>query len=175
MVINAWCGKLLCIVIDSSYHRDLLCWCYHARFGRKNPLLITVIDEVFSLVKISGKLYKSCMCLILSQSRRCLYIALSLSVSACSCVQILLLDSTLTLTALYLGDHKISWVRALIDRILRICTPNKIKTELKLIRKFLSWNGFPKHVANLLIDRFTTNAQKRASDHNANDTSHNNQ
>ena len=38
--------------------------------------------------------------------------------------------------------HKISWVRALIDRIHRICTPNKIKTELKLIRKFLSWNGF---------------------------------
>ena len=38
--------------------------------------------------------------------------------------------------------HKISWVRALIDRVHRICTPNKIKTELKLIRKFLSWNGF---------------------------------
>ena len=71
--------------------------------------------------------------------------------------------------------HKISWVRALIDRIHRICTPNKIKTELKLIRKFLLWNGFPKRVANLLIDRFTTNAQKRASDHLANDTSHNNQ
>ena len=70
--------------------------------------------------------------------------------------------------------HKISWVRALIDRIHRICTPNKIKTELKLIRKFLSWNGFPKRVVNLLIDRFTTDAQKRASDHNANDTSHNN-
>ena len=52
----------------------------------KNSLLITVVGEMFSLVKISGKLYKSCMCLILSQSRRCLYIALSLSVRACSCV-----------------------------------------------------------------------------------------
>ena len=41
---------------------------------------------MFSLVKISGKLYKSCLCLILSQSRRCLYIALCLSVSACCCV-----------------------------------------------------------------------------------------
>ena len=49
----------------------------------KNSLLITVVDEMFSLVKISGKLHKSCMCLILSQSRRCLYTALSLSVSAC--------------------------------------------------------------------------------------------
>ena len=71
--------------------------------------------------------------------------------------------------------HKISWVRALIDRVNRICTPNKIKTEVKLIRKFLSWNGFPKRVANLLIHRFTTNAQNRASVHPANDTSHNNQ
>ena len=71
--------------------------------------------------------------------------------------------------------HKISWVRALIDRVHRICTPNKIKTELKLIRKFLSWNGFPKRIANLLIDRFTSNAQNRAPDHITNDTSHNNQ
>ena len=71
--------------------------------------------------------------------------------------------------------HKISWVRALIDRVHRICTPNKIKTELKLIRKFLSWNGFPKRIANLLIDRFATNAQNRAPDHITNDTSHNNQ
>ena len=53
----------------------------------RNSLLITVEGEMFSLVKISGKLYKSCMCLILSQSCRCLYIALSLSVSACSCVR----------------------------------------------------------------------------------------
>ena len=47
--------------------------------------------------------------------------------------------------------------------------------ERKLIRKFLSWNGFPKRIANLLIDRFTTNAQNRAPDHITNDTSHNNQ
>ena len=32
---------------------------------------------MFALVKISGKLYKPCMCLILSQSHRCLYIVLS--------------------------------------------------------------------------------------------------
>ena len=70
MVLNAWYGKLLYIAIDSSYHRHLLCLCYHVRFWAKNSLLITVVDEMFSLVKISGKLYKSCMCLILSQSRR---------------------------------------------------------------------------------------------------------
>ena len=75
--------------------------------------------------------------------------------------------------------HKISWVKALIDRIHRICAPNKIKTELKLIRKFFCFffvivEPFSsERVANLLIDRFTTNAQNRASDHITNDTSHN--
>ena len=39
----------------------------------------------------------------------------------------------------------------------------EIKTELKLIRKFLSWNGFPRRIANSLIDRFTTNAHNRGS------------
>ena len=53
----------------------------------RKSLFITVEGEMFSLVKISGRLYKSCMCLILSQSCRCLYIALSLSVSACSFVR----------------------------------------------------------------------------------------
>ena len=61
--------------------------------------------------------------------------------------------------------HKISWVRALIDRVHRICTPNKIKTELLLIGQFLSWNGFPKRIAKSLIKRFTTMAQNRAPDH----------
>ena len=71
--------------------------------------------------------------------------------------------------------QKNSWVRALIDRVHRICTPNKIKTELKLIRKILSWNGFPRRIANSLIDRFTTNAQNKAQNHNTNDTSRDNQ
>ena len=98
----------------------------------------------------------------------------SLVMALASTEKILLPDSTLILKVLSLGDTS-SWVRALIDRVHRICTPNKIKTELKLIRTFLSWNGFPKRIANLLIDRFTTNAQNRAPDHNTNDTSRNNQ
>ena len=46
-------------------------------------------------------------------------------------------------------------------------------SSIKLIRKFLSWNSFPKRVAN--FDRLTTNAQNRVLDHVTNDTSHNNQ
>ena len=29
MVLNAWYDKLLYIVIDSNYHRGLLCLCYY--------------------------------------------------------------------------------------------------------------------------------------------------
>ena len=71
--------------------------------------------------------------------------------------------------------QKVPWVRALIDLVHRICTPNKIKTELKLIRKFLSWNGIPRRIANSLIGRFTINAQNKAQNHDTNDTSRDNQ
>ena len=69
--------------------------------------------------------------------------------------------------------QRTSWVRALIDRVHRICTPNKIETEFKLIRKFLSLDGLP--IANLLIDCFTMNAQNSTPDHTTDDTPHNNQ
>ena len=71
--------------------------------------------------------------------------------------------------------QKTSWVRALIDRVHRICTPNKIETEFKLIRTFLSLDGLPKRIANLLIDCFTMNAQNSTPDHTTDDTPHNNQ
>ena len=50
-------------------------------------------------------------------------------------------------------QHKISWVRAPVVHIHWICTPNKTKTEIKLIGKFLSWNGFPKHITLLETHR----------------------
>ena len=53
----------------------------------RNYLFSTVEGEMFSVAKISGKLYKLCMCWMLSQSRRCLCIALSLPMSAYSCVR----------------------------------------------------------------------------------------
>ena len=56
----------------------------------KNSLLITVVDETFSLVKISGKLYKSLYVFdIITIAKVFIYSAFfqSLSVSACSCVR----------------------------------------------------------------------------------------
>ena len=37
----------------------------------RNSLFITVEGEMFSLVKISGRLYKSCMCLIYKHLHDC--------------------------------------------------------------------------------------------------------
>lgn len=60
--------------------------------------------------------------------------------------------------------HKILWLRALVDRIHRICSPNKIKFELKQLKKILSWNSFPKRIANSLIQRFSQNTQHKVHD-----------
>ena len=50
-----------------------------------------------------------------------------------------------------------------------------MEIEFKLIRKFLSLDGLPRRIANLLIDCFTMNAQNRTPDHTTDDTSQNNQ
>ena len=54
--------------------------------------------------------------------------------------------------------QKISWIRALVGRIHRICSPNLLKFELKQLKKIVSWNNFPSHIANSLIPRFSFNA-----------------
>ena len=54
--------------------------------------------------------------------------------------------------------HKISWIRALVDRIHRICSPNMVKLELKLLKNITSWNGFPSRISHTLIRRFSSNA-----------------
>lgn len=53
--------------------------------------------------------------------------------------------------------HKISWIRALVDRIHRICSPNMVKLELKHPKKIISWNGFPSRIAHALICCFSSN------------------
>ena len=54
--------------------------------------------------------------------------------------------------------QNISWIRALVDRIHRICSPNLLKFELKQLKKIVSWNNFPSHIANSLIRHFSFNA-----------------
>ena len=54
--------------------------------------------------------------------------------------------------------YKSSWIKALVERIHRICSPNMVKLELKHLEKITSWNGFPSRNAHALIRHFSSNA-----------------
>ena len=47
---------------------------------------------------------------------------------------------------------KTSWISALVHRAKLICSPNlKLSSQLQLIRKYIAWNGFPKHIGNKIL------------------------
>ena len=48
-------------------------------------------------------------------------------------------------------NHKVAWIRSLITRAKRLCSANKLNEEIRNIRKFASYNGFPKWVVNKTI------------------------
>ena len=54
-------------------------------------------------------------------------------------------------------QFRISWLRSLVSRASRICSPGEIKQELESILKFALWNDFPKALAQKLINRFYDN------------------
>ena len=58
-------------------------------------------------------------------------------------------------------NYKISWIRSLVTRAKRICCVNLLPEEIIEIKKFASWNGFPKSISALII--------KRASNKSIND------
>ena len=49
-------------------------------------------------------------------------------------------------------SYRKAWISSLANRAFRICSANKLKNEIKTIKKFASWNNFPRHVANKLIE-----------------------
>ena len=50
-------------------------------------------------------------------------------------------------------NHKIAWIRSLVTRAKKLCSPGKIKEEINNIKRFASYNGFPKWVVNKEIKR----------------------
>ena len=50
-------------------------------------------------------------------------------------------------------NYKISWIRSLVTRTKRICTVNLLPEEINEIKKFASWNGFPKSISTSIIKR----------------------
>ena len=48
-------------------------------------------------------------------------------------------------------NHKVSWIRSLTSRAVKLCSPNKLIDELNNIKRFASYNGFPRWVSNKVI------------------------
>ena len=46
--------------------------------------------------------------------------------------------------------HRTAWIRSLVTRALRTCS-SKLPQELKLIKKFASWNDFPRYRVNSIF------------------------
>ena len=48
-------------------------------------------------------------------------------------------------------NHKVAWIRSLIFRAKKLCTPNKLKAEINNIKKFAAFNGFPRWIVNKIV------------------------
>ena len=57
-------------------------------------------------------------------------------------------------------SYHVSWIRSLVSRAHAICKPDKLKLEINLIKKFASWNDFPKAIASAIINRSLNNDDK---------------
>ena len=49
--------------------------------------------------------------------------------------------------------YRTSWIKALVTRASRTCATNKLSSEINIIKRFVSWNDFPKSVANYVINK----------------------
>ena len=68
--------------------------------------------------------------------------------------------------------HRTAWLRSLLSRVYKICSPSNLKQELNFIKRIASWNGFPKQVISALIKRYR---QHRDTNNDTDETTDNNQ
>ena len=52
-----------------------------------------------------------------------------------------------------LWKWKTTWIRSLVDRAKKIHSKENLPKELHSIKKFASWNGYPKNIVNAIIKR----------------------
>ena len=65
-----------------------------------------------------------------------------------------------------------SWIRSLVTRASRICSTNKLLFEINNIKRFASWNDFPKSVANSIINKTLNTPSVTADNNDANETTY---
>ena len=52
-------------------------------------------------------------------------------------------------------SYKTAWIRSLVSRAYKICSNDHLLSdEINNILRFMSWNGFPKRLANKLVQKF---------------------
>ena len=61
-------------------------------------------------------------------------------------------------------NYRISWIRSLVYRTKRLCDREHLKQGILDIKKFASWNGFPRNVRNRLIDRFVKSSNNNTTE-----------
>ena len=61
-------------------------------------------------------------------------------------------------------NHRISWIRSLVYRTKRLCDHQHFKQGILDVKKFASWNGFPRSVRNRLIDKFIKSSDKQRAE-----------
>ena len=70
--------------------------------------------------------------------------------------------------------YRTSWIKTLVNRATRICAPNKLSSEINIIKRFASWNDFPKSVVNYIINK-TLNTPSNNEGPNINNTEKSNE
>ena len=68
--------------------------------------------------------------------------------------------------------YRTSWIRSLVTRASRICSTNKLLFEINNIKRFASWNDFPKSVANSIINKTLNTPSVTADSNDANETTY---
>ena len=58
-------------------------------------------------------------------------------------------------------NHKAAWIRSLASRAKRLCSPNKLSEEIRNIKRFASYNGFPRWTASKIIKETLSSQQRQ--------------
>ena len=63
-------------------------------------------------------------------------------------------------------NHKVAWIRSLVNRAKKLCSPSKLSIELNNIKRFAAYNGFPKWTVKSVIRQSLGNRKNNESESN---------
>ena len=67
--------------------------------------------------------------------------------------------------------HKTAWIRSLVNRAKKLCSSNKLLEEVRCIKKFAAWNGFPKWIAKKIVHQtLDSNESRRETEEEVDET-----